>query len=317
MPETGDTDALPDTGDAPTDDARAAAVVAVETAGRAEVELTEVHGSAMFGEVSALFDAVWGRPGEAGAVLGPEALTAIAHAGGQVSAAIRDGRLVGATAAFLGRTDEGRTFLHSHVTGVSEAAVASGVGTALKWHQRAWCLARGIDEVRWTFDPLVRRNVVFNLLRLGAQVNGYLEDAYGPMPDRRNAGLPTDRLLAAWLLTSPRVRAAASGRAAAPDVQALLRSGAEVVLDEDGSGAPRVAASPAPRRLVRVPSDIEQLRVEDTDLAAAWSRAHRTTVGGALAAGARVTGATRDGWLVVSQGDRVAELTATPDGAAR
>jgi predicted GNAT superfamily acetyltransferase len=291
------------------DDARGATADATAAAARAEVHVLDVHGTAAFREVSAVFDAVWGRPGEAGAVLGPEVLAAIAHAGGQVSAATRGERVVGATAAFLGRTADGRTFLHSHVTGVLEATTAAGVGTALKWYQRSWCLTRGIDEVRWTFDPLVRRNVVFNLVRLGAQVDGYLEDAYGRMPDVRNAGLPTDRLVARWPLRSPRVRAAAAGRAASPDVQALLRSGAEIELDEDADGSPRRAASQAPRRLVRVPTDIERLRSDDPELATAWSRAVRATVGTAIAEGARISGATRDGWLVVSSGERVAELT--------
>ncbi len=101
-------------------------------------------------------------------------------------------------------------------------------------------VARGIDEVRWTFDPLIRRNVAFNLVRLGAQVDRYLEDAYGPMPDVRNAGLPDRPARRRWSLAAPRVAAAAAGRAASPDVDALRRSGAEVLLDElDGRQPPR------------------------------------------------------------------------------
>jgi predicted GNAT superfamily acetyltransferase len=310
VPDIGETGPPPETPEG----AREATVVADQAAARAQVAVTDVRTTEALREVSALFDAVWGRRGEAGAVLGPEVLAAIAHAGGQVTAATRHDRVIGATAAFLGRTADGRTFLHSHVTGVISASAAAGVGTALKWHQRAWCLARGIDEVRWTFDPLVRRNVVFNLVRLGAQVDGYLEDAYGRMPDARNAGLPTDRLVARWQLRSPRVGAAAVGRTASPDVQALLRSGAEVALDEAEDGGPRRTSSDAPRRLVRVPADIERLRTDDPELAEAWSHAMRAAVGTALAEGARVTGASRDGWLVLSRGDRVAELADRPAG---
>jgi hypothetical protein len=39
-------------------------------------------------EVAELFDTVWGRDDSAGTILAPEALTALVHAGGQVSAAI-------------------------------------------------------------------------------------------------------------------------------------------------------------------------------------------------------------------------------------
>jgi predicted GNAT superfamily acetyltransferase len=288
--------------------ARAAHRVAADAARAADIEVRELHDHDALRAASALFDAVWGRPGEAGAVLVPEALAAIAHAGGQVTGAYRDRELVGATAAFLGRDGTGAGFLHSHVTGVLEDAAAGGVGSALKWHQRAWCLARGIGEVRWTFDPLIRRNVAFNLVRLGAQVAGYLEDAYGRMPDARNAGLPSDRLVARWALTSPRVVGAAAGRTASPDVDALQRSGAEVALAELDDGTPHVTFVEAPRRLVRVPTDIERLRVTDPDLALAWAVAVRTALGGPIVAGARVTGATRDGWLVLAVSEGVTEL---------
>ncbi len=290
------------------------AVIADVAARRAEVRLADVHDTAGFVALSRLFDTVWGRPGEAGAVLTAEALAAIAHAGGQVTAAVRGDELVGATAAFLGRTDDGATFLHSHVTGVVDDAVGSGIGNALKWYQRAWCLERDIAEVRWTFDPLIRRNVVFNLVRLGAQVDSYLEDAYGRVPDTRNAGAPSDRFVARWVLDAPRVRGAATGRSVSPDVAALRRSGAEVTLDEAADGTPHVTVTEAPRRLARVPADIEHVRVTDPDLALSWSAAVRTTVGAAVAAGARVTGATRDGWLVLAAGERITELAAGPRG---
>lgn len=287
---------------------QAAERVAHQAADAAGVVLREVHDPDELRGVSALFDTVWGRAGDAGAVLSPEALGAIGHAGGQVTAALRDGRLVGATAAFHGRDADATPFLHSHVTGVLDEVTTRGIGAALKWHQRAWCLARDLTEVRWTFDPLVRRNVAFNLVRLGAQVDRYMADAYGRMPDARNLGLPTDRLLARWPLTSRRVEAAGGGRTASPDVDALRRTGAEVALDVAGDGTPHVTVTAARRRLVRIPDDIETLRRTDPDLATAWSAAVRTTLGAALDAGARLTGATRDGWLVVAAGDGVAEL---------
>jgi len=255
---------------------------------------------------------VWGRAGDAGAILPAEALTALAHAGGQVSAALRGEQLVGATAAFIGLADDGEVHLHSHVTGVVDGADGRGVGRALKWHQRAWCLQRGIGRVRWTFDPLIRRNAVFNLVVLGARAVAYTEDRYGRMRDARNAGAPTDRLLVDWDLTAPRVRAAAGGRAAAPDVTALRRAGAEELLRIDDQGAPHLTPTDAPRRLVRIPEDIEQLRRDDHDLALAWAAALRTTLGDAVRAGARISGITRDGWYVLSDDRAVRELAERP-----
>ena len=71
---------------------------------------------------------------------------------------------------------------------------APRVGFALKVHQRAWALARGVPAIVWTFDPLVARNAWFNLAKLAALPAAYLEDFYGPMTDAINAGMASDRL---------------------------------------------------------------------------------------------------------------------------
>lgn len=291
--------------------ATAARRTAGDAAARSDIEVEDVHGHEPIRHAVALFDGVWGRDAGAGSIFAPEALTALAHAGGQVSLARRrgDGEVVAATAAFLGRDHAtGTVHLHSHVTGVVAGEEGRGVGQAMKWHQRAWALERGIAQVRWTFDPLLRRNVVLNLARLGAGVGRYLEDLYGPMPDTRNHGLPTDRLEAIWDLAAPRVRAAAEGRVATPDVAALRGAGAEPLLDVGPDEEPVHTPTGAARRLVRIPADIEQLRSDDPDLAGAWTDAIRATLGVAVAAGARVTGCTRDGWYVLAEPAGVQDL---------
>jgi predicted GNAT superfamily acetyltransferase len=289
--------------EATTQEAVATAVAAAEAAG---VHVVPLDTPSAMREVAALFDEVWGRDPAAGTILAAEALTALVHAGGQVSAALRGDELVGATAAFIGLAADGEIFLHSHVTGVTSRAAGSGVGRALKWHQRAWALQRGIGRVRWTFDPLIRRNAVLNLLVLGAHAVAYREDLYGRMHDARNAGGPTDRLVADWDLTAPRVRAAATGRAAAPDVEALRRAGAVELLRVDPAGAPLLTPTDERRQLVQVPEDIERLRRRDADLAAAWGAAVRATLGDRVQAGYRVSGFTRDGWYVLTA-DRATE----------
>jgi predicted GNAT superfamily acetyltransferase len=285
-----------------------ATATATRAATAAGVALADLHDHAASIAVSGLFDEVWGRDPAAGPIMDPAALTALAHAGGQVSGAFRDRRLVGATAAFLGRSPQGEVFLHSHVTGVVAGSEGRGVGRALKWHQRAWALERDITRVRWTFDPLIRRNAVFNLMVLGARAVEYSEDVYGRMRDARNAGAPSDRLVADWELSAPRVDAAADGRAAAPDLAALRRSGAEPVLTVTSSGGPALSPYDAPRRLVQIPADIEQVRSSDPELASRWAEAVRASLGGALHDGLRVTGITRDGWYVLAADRSVAEL---------
>ncbi len=293
-----------------TDLRQEAADTATRAAASAGIEVTDARDPEAARAASVLFDTVWGRDGAAGAILAPEALLAIAHAGGQVSVArAADGTVVAATAAVLGRDHTiGQVFLHSHVTGVVADAVGRGIGKAMKWYQRSWALERDIEQVRWTFDPLVRRNVVLNLAVLASGVSGYLVDRYGPMADARNRGLPTDRLEARWDLTAPRVRAAAGGRVATPDPDALRSAGAEVALDVGADEQPVRHDTSAPRRLVRIPADIESLRERDHATAAAWGEAIRVTLQPALDAGARITGVTRDGWYVLAERGGVTEL---------
>ena len=63
----------------------------------------------------------------------------------------------------------------------------------------------GIQEVRWTYDPLLARNARFNLGRLGAVAVGLLPAFYGQMTDRLNRGDRSDRFEVRWLLGSDRV----------------------------------------------------------------------------------------------------------------
>ena len=74
------------------------------------------------------------------------------------------------------------------------------MGFALKLHQRAWCLDRGITLMEWTYDPLVARNAYFNLSKLGATVAEYLPDFYGVMGDGINRFDESDRILVHWPL---------------------------------------------------------------------------------------------------------------------
>lgn len=289
-----------------------ARALAAKAAAHAGVRIGSVHDRAHLERLSSLFDEVWGRDRDAGSIVAPELLRALEHAGCQVTAAFdvtaADEPLVGGTAALVGLHDTS-TILHSHVTGTLDAVRGRGVGWALKLHQRAWCLERGIGEVRWTYDPLIRRNAVINLVKLGARPVAYLDDLYGPMRDTLNAGMPTDRLVVSWSLDEPRVVAAVSGRPSEPRLGGLRRAGA-VELLRDRDGEPDVVGDVAGQRLlVQVPQDIERLRSERPDAAARWADAIRGTLGSAMRAGHRVTGATRDGWYVLVRDERVEELT--------
>ncbi len=100
-------------------------------------------------------------------------------------------------------------YLHSHMLAVAPAYQNRGLGFALKLVQREDARSRGIQVIRWTFDPLMAKNAYFNLHRLGATARMYIRDFYGRLGSALQGGLPTDRLLAEWRLDTDRVRSGA------------------------------------------------------------------------------------------------------------
>jgi predicted GNAT superfamily acetyltransferase len=214
------------------------------------------------------------------------------HIGGYVAGAFDGDTMIGACAAFP-MADGG---LHSHITGV--AVQGRGVGFAIKVHQRAWALARGVTTISWTFDPLTRRNAHFNLGKLAARATDYLEDFYGDMPDELNMGDPSDRLLVVWPLDDPEVAAAVAGT---PATRPEPGDDTAIALREDAAGRPERHDVAASSVAVATPADVTALRTRAPEVAREWRQAQRTALGGALAAGYRVTGFTRTGYYLLER----------------
>ena len=97
-----------------------------------------------------LFDEIWGRTGNPPVT--PELLRALTKAGNYVAARTTATSWSARCVGFLAAR---RHALHSHIAGVAPGLVGRSVGFALKLHQRAWALDRGVDMIAWTFDPLV------------------------------------------------------------------------------------------------------------------------------------------------------------------
>jgi predicted GNAT superfamily acetyltransferase len=285
----------------------AARRLAGEAAKAAEISLHEVDALADLAAVRRVFDTLWSADPTNPAVT-VELLRAYVHTGQYVVLATdltEPGRpVVAASVGFLAAPPG--IAVHSNVTGVLPSGRGRSLGFAIKLHQRAWALERGLSEVTWTFDPLIRRNAWFNLTKLGAVVREYLVDFYGPMADGINAGDASDRLYLTWPLADEQVLDACSGRAAPTDSEALRDSGATVLLSvaDDGRSPSPVATPPArgagpDLALAQVPPDIEALRQEDPALARAWRQALRRVLGPALASEWAVTGFSRDGYYVL------------------
>jgi predicted GNAT superfamily acetyltransferase len=131
--------------------------------------------------------------------------------GGQAFGAFDGKRMVGFCLSIPGLKAGAKSYLHSHMLGVLPGYRDSGVGRRLKLAQRDDALARGIDLIEWTFDPLELKNAFFNIERLGAVVRRYVMNQYGTTTSHLHGGLPTDRCVAEWWIGSPRAKAIIAG----------------------------------------------------------------------------------------------------------
>ena len=232
-----------------------------------EIEIRVLTSADEMAAVGTVFQQVWGSVTP---LVETGLLCAIAHSGGYVIGAYDAHNIIGASFGFLGRYD-GDEALHSHVTGILPGVQHTGVGRAIKLHQRAWAAARGIPWITWTFDPLVRRNAYFNIEVLGAHVAEYLVNFYGVMTDSINGIDESDRLLVAW---------PTDDSVDAPDAP----TGTSVIE-------------------IATPDDIIKLRRTDPQAADEWRARVRSELGGALDRGGVVTGFTRAGAYQVAVPD--------------
>jgi predicted GNAT superfamily acetyltransferase len=130
--------------------------------------------------------------------------------GGQVLGAFHGDLMAGFAMALPGYRN-GHPYLHSHMVGVLAEYRNAGVGRRLKFAQREDALARGIELMEWTFDPLEIKNAHLNIAKLGAISRRYKRDFYGPSSSPLQGGLPTDRVYAEWWLRSERVTRVLAG----------------------------------------------------------------------------------------------------------
>jgi len=282
---------------------------AAKAAKAAGVVIRELDTLDELGAMIALFDEIW-APEDGNSSLRLDLLRAMTKAGNYAAGAfdLVSGELLGACIGFFGPPAHAE--LHSHIAGVGPAGLGRAVGFALKLHQRSWCLRHDIRAIAWTYDPLIRRNGYFNLVKLGARPVEYLRNFYGTMDDAINGGTETDRVLVRWDLCSELVADASCGRPRQASFAAERERGAVTALSAgpDGlpvPGLPVAGGSGARTLLVGVPADIEAMRVSDPAGAAAWRAALRDVLSPLLSGGGRVTGFDRDGWYVVSLGGDV------------
>ena len=143
--------------------------------------------------------------------------------------------------------------------------VGKGIGAMIKRHQWDWAKENGFETITWTFDPLVRRNAHFNLIKLGATVLGYHQNFYGELDDGINAGEQSDRVLVRW------------------NVAGVDEPQANTFVEPSNTAV-----------VIETPADIEQLRKTDRVQSDGWRTRQRAAFETARLGGLRVVGLNQD-----------------------
>ena len=220
-------------------------------------------------------------------IVPPQLLLASVHNGGFVAIGHVEGdpRPAGFVFGFLGIYDYHFRH-HSHMLAVRPEHRGSGLALALKEAQRDHCLDQGIEIMAWTMDPLEALNARFNFGKLGTYAREYHRDFYGEMPDRLNAGLPSDRFYVEWPIGMDRTYQRLRGENGPPALEDALREEIRLLLRSDGD-RPMLADPPAGEShlLVEIPADFQQVKRRDVTLALEWRIAARAAFEGAFAQG--------------------------------
>ncbi len=137
------------------------------------------------------------------------ALKPMRELGGVLIGAFDGDRMIGFVFGFPGLEND-RVILHSDMLAVRSEYRSRGVGYKLKLAQREKALAKGMDTITWTFDPLQALNAHLNISKLGVVGKSYRVNYYGETTSFLHR-TGTDRLWVTWLLQSERVKERIAG----------------------------------------------------------------------------------------------------------
>ena len=180
--------------------------------------------------------------------------------------------------------ENGRGVHHSHMLAVKPEYRSSNLGYKLKLAQRDRVLARDINQITWTFDPLQSRNAYFNFAKLGVIAESYRVDFYGKATSSFLHQAGTDRLWVSWIIDSERVRE----RLKDERKLSILPDGTRPLVEVGTDLAPKITESPDLRGgylAIEIPADINAVLVENPRLAVEWRKATRWAFSYALSNG--------------------------------
>lgn len=250
---------------------------------RPEVRLLEKHKD--FKKCESVQKSVWG-----GLSVAAEVMLVTQKAGGAVLGAFVKGRLVGFIYALLARRN-GKIIHWSHMMGIVPGYRNRGLGLQLKLAHRDLALSQGIKSICWTYDPLQSRNAALNLTKLAARVEEYVVDYYGRFHSIIERGLPSDRFVVNWPVSSKntaRLLAGEKSIAEIPDlpiINVTATTRKSFLVNKTISLHHRES-----RLLVTIPSNTDLMRTEALPLARRWRLETREIFLNYLSKGYSVTG---------------------------
>jgi predicted GNAT superfamily acetyltransferase len=216
-----------------------------------------------------------------------EAMIAAAKYGGVLIGTLIEGKVVGFIFAFLAQY-HGHLAHWSHMMAVEPKYRDQGFGFKMKMVHRRVALDRGIKSICWTFDPLQSRNARLNITRLGAMAEEYVPDCYGRFPSLLEKGLPSDRWVTNWRISTARVEKRLRGEFPAFDPALPQVNGTRMnALGFPQNCAIRLDLS-ARRLLVETPTQTDAMRTKAMPLARRWRLDARRIFQNYLAKGYRV-----------------------------
>lgn len=210
----------------------------------------------------------------------------------------KDDRIIGFLYSFPGYTD-GQPHLCSHMMGFLPEYRKQGLGVQMKWLQRDEAIRLGHTKITWTYDPLETVNGFLNIVKLGGIVRTYYPNCYGSLDDDFNRGLPTDRFLVEWFLTSNRVENYRTGSKRLPEVQRAP----QVLRYEKNDNLPRPVEMDTTREeevvLLSVPAFFQDVKRTDLTVASQWREMTGTLFSSYFARGYAVTHLIREEDMVI------------------
>ena len=249
-----------------------------------QIQIREIKEISELKAVEGLQKEIWGCSDLE--VLSSLALIPLLEIGGVLFGAFDADQLIGFVLGLPGFAD-GRLVLHSDMLAVKSEYRSRGLGYKLKLAQRERALAKGIDRITWTFDPLQSRNAHLNFAKLGVIADRYRINYYGETSSFLHQ-TGTDRLWVTWLLGSERVKR----RLQAPTATVLSREldqiPALLLVSENMEPIIKDDLPSELGAIVEIPADINVLLSESIELAIRWREATRQVFTRLLGRGYRV-----------------------------